>query len=150
MPANEGQNKQDTGNSEVGYGRPPRARRFQKGRSGNPKGRPKGSLNVATVLAATLRERVVINEHGERKTVTKFEAAIKQLVNKAAGGDLRALQQLVALAKEAEARENNHSTENPESSEIDQEVISGIIKRCQVEEVGEQERRAGDHDDQPN
>jgi len=138
MPANDGKHKQKTG-SEVGYGKPPQATRFQKGKSGNPKGRPKGTLNVATVLSETLRERVVINEHGERKTVTKFEAAIKQLVNKAAGGELRALQQLVALAKEAEAKETSQATDKPEISEIDQEVISGIMKRFQVEEPCEQE-----------
>jgi hypothetical protein len=30
---------------EVGFGKPPKHTRFQKGRSGNPKGPPKGSKN---------------------------------------------------------------------------------------------------------
>ena len=30
---------------EVGYGKPPEASRFKPGRSGNPKGRPRGSKN---------------------------------------------------------------------------------------------------------
>src|ERR1700680_2347270 len=90
----------------VGYGRAPRHGQFQTGRSGNPKGRPKGTLNLATVLERTLRELVVINENGQRKTVTKLEAAIKQLVNRAASGELPALRHLVELARDSEARQN--------------------------------------------
>jgi hypothetical protein len=32
-------------NYEVGYGRPPKGSQFTPGRSGNPKGRPKGARN---------------------------------------------------------------------------------------------------------
>lgn len=90
---------------QVGFGRPPQATRFKKGVSGNPKGRPKGSLNVATAFMKALREKVVINENGRRKTVTKLEAALKQLVNKAASGEISALKQLVELANDAEAKQ---------------------------------------------
>ena len=42
---------------EVGYGKPPQATRFQPGKSGNPKGRPKGSRN-RTKLPALNEERL--------------------------------------------------------------------------------------------
>ncbi len=113
----------------AGYGRPPKTTRFKKGVSGNPKGRPKGSLNIATLFTKALREKVVINEHGQRKTVTKLEAALKQLVNKAASGDLRALAQLVALAQDAEAKQNMPGAQEPVISDLDQEVMDGILKR---------------------
>jgi hypothetical protein len=117
----------------VGYGHPPKDTRFKKGQSGNPRGRRKGSHNVASVFARTLREKVVINEQGQRKQVTKLEAAVKQFVNKAASGDLRALQMLVALAREAEATGNLPSPERPEIGEIDQKVLQGIFRRFKPE-----------------
>jgi hypothetical protein len=114
---------------QVGFCRPPEATRFKKGVSGNPNGRPKGSLNVATAFTKALREKVVINEGGQRKIVTKLEAALKQLANKGASGDLRALAQLTALAQDAEAKQNMPGAHEPVVSEIDQEVMEGILRR---------------------
>ena len=116
--------------SDVGYGKPPKNTRFTKGVSGNPHGRPKGSRNVAAVFAKTLREKVVINEHGQRKTITKLEAAIKQFVNKAAGGDLRALHMLVNLSREAETKDLS-SPERSIFAEFDQRIMEGIVRRFQ-------------------
>jgi hypothetical protein len=115
--------------TRVGFCRPPEAMRFKKGISGNPHGRPKGSLNVATAFTKALREKVVINEHGKRKTVTKLEAAMKQVVNKGASGDLRAVVQVVSLAQYAEAKQSMPGTQEPLTSELDQEVMEGILRR---------------------
>ncbi|MGA8215725.1 MAG: DUF5681 domain-containing protein [Candidatus Sulfotelmatobacter sp.] len=120
------------GAKQVGYRHPPETTRFKKGQSGNPKGRRKGSLNVSTVFAQTLREKVVVNENGRRKTMTKFEAAIKQFVNKAASGDLRALQLLLSLSREAETRESQPKPNSLALSESDQKVMEGIMKRFQA------------------
>jgi hypothetical protein len=79
---------------EVGWGKTPRHTRFKKGQSGNPKGRAPGSKNLATLLNEALSEPVVVTENGQRKTITKMGAAIKQLVNKAASGDHRSIQLL--------------------------------------------------------
>jgi len=113
----------------VGFRRPPEATRFKKGISGNPRGRPKGSLNVASAFMKALREKVMITVHGQRKTITKLEAALKQLANKGASGDLRALTQLIALAQDSEAKQNMPGAQEPVTSEIDQEVMEGILRR---------------------
>lgn len=115
--------------STVGYGKPPESTQFKKGVSGNPKGRPKGSLNVATVFMKTLREKVVINEKGQRKIVTKLEAAVKQLVNKAASGNQRSMRLLVELARDAEAKQNAIGKQESAISADDQEIIDDILKR---------------------
>ncbi len=133
-------------NSHVGYRSPPEATRFKKGVSGNPRGRPKGSLNVATVLTRTLREKVAINENGRRRTVTKLEAALKQLVNQAAAGDLRALRLLTALAHDAEAQQNARDTQLQDLGELDRDVMQGILRRFQVTE---KQRNSSEGDDPP-
>lgn len=81
----------------IGYGKPPEHSRFQPGQSGNPKGRPKGSLNLATAVNRALREKVMITENGRRKLMTKLDVAVKGLVNRAVKGDARAMQQLLGL-----------------------------------------------------
>ena len=137
---------QEQGDGQVGYGRPPKTTRFKKGQSGNPKGRPKGSLNVATVLIKTLSEKVVINENGQRKTVTKFEAALKQLVNKALGSDIRALRLLVELARDAEAKQDvGGGEQHPVLGELDQQVIAGIMRRFQESDQQSQEPQEADN-----
>jgi Family of unknown function (DUF5681) len=86
--------KTPTGDYPIGYRKPPAQNRFKKGQSGNPTGRPKGRPNFATAFEEALNEPVVVNEGGQRKTVGKIVAIIKQVVNKAMQGDTRATQQV--------------------------------------------------------
>src|SRR5947209_14467511 len=73
---------------EVGYGKPPKNSQFAKGKSGNPKGRPKGSQNIATVLASVMREKVQLDENGRRRTTTKGKAVVLRVTNAALTGNL--------------------------------------------------------------
>src|SRR6059058_1541113 len=86
----------------VGYCKPPAHSRFRVGQSGNPSGRRKGLKNFSTVLEKTLQETVVIRENGKTKTISKQEAITKQLVNKAASGDHRAMSLVVTLRSNME------------------------------------------------
>ena len=140
-------NSHSTETASMGYRRPPEATRFKPGVSGNPKGRPKGSLNVATAFMKALREKVVINEHGQRKKVTKLEAALKQLVNKAASGDLRALTQLVQLAQDAESKQALASPHSPALNQLGQQVMADILNRFQVAENESEPPKEAEHGD---
>jgi hypothetical protein len=55
----------------VGYKWPPQSSRFKTGRSGNPKGRPKGGRNLKTDLAALMKKRIPVREGGELRVVKR-------------------------------------------------------------------------------
>lgn len=92
-----------------GYGRPPKHTQFKKGQSGNPKGRPKGSKSLDTMLVESVSERVTINESGTPRKVSKLAAMHKQLANKGALGDLRALQMILQKLESIEKRTQSQS-----------------------------------------
>lgn len=72
-----------TGPYRVGNCRPPLETRFRKGQSGNPKGRPKGTRNTATLLSEKLDEKVGIRTpDGRQKKMSKREIGVTKLVNR--------------------------------------------------------------------
>jgi hypothetical protein len=82
---------------QTGFRRPPKGTRFKPGRSGNPKGRPKGRRNLTTDLAALMKKRIPIRKDGELRHVTGQEALLLRLFEKAVGGDLKASAQIFAM-----------------------------------------------------
>lgn len=70
----------------VGYKRPPTASRFVKGRSGNPRGRPKNRRREVP-YDVVLGQMVTIREDGRERRVTAAEAFILQLTGKGLQGD---------------------------------------------------------------
>ena len=92
--------KRNRSDYEIGFCRPPKATQFKKGTSGNKKGRPKGTKNIATLFHQEIYQGVTILENGQRRTITKAEAALKQLINKAATGDPKSIQAMMSIARE--------------------------------------------------
>jgi hypothetical protein len=86
---------------EVGFGKPPKAGQFQKGSSGNPKGRPKGTPNLRTILADEMANPIVVNEGGRRRKMSAGQVIVRRCVQQAAGGDLRAMAAVSEMARRA-------------------------------------------------
>lgn len=81
----------------VGYRRPPVASRFKKGRSGNPRGRPKRTRLAKSLLDQALSAPVTISEGGATRVVEQRVALFKSLVARAIKGDARAAALIVRL-----------------------------------------------------
>jgi Family of unknown function (DUF5681) len=94
---------------QVGYGRPPLHTRFQKGRSGNPGGRP-SRKRVERMEALALREAfraAAVKEDGRMMPLTAAAAILRSQIELAAAGNLQAQREVLAIvrtiAKENEA-----------------------------------------------
>jgi hypothetical protein len=88
----------------VGRGQPPKHTQFRKGMSGNPKGRPRGSKNLTTLLREAADDQVSATIGGKTRTISKLQATTMQLATKAASGDQAAMNKLLALIDEIEIR----------------------------------------------
>lgn len=84
---------------EVGYGKPPVASRFAKGRSGNPSGRPKGARNkvpaaheerLKTIILEEAYRDIKINDGDRQVSVPMIRAIVRAMAMGAAKGQPRA------------------------------------------------------------
>jgi hypothetical protein len=115
---------------EVGYGKPPRATRFGKGVSGNPKGGPKGSKNLSTLFQRVATTRIQVTESGRTRTMTRLEAVLHQFANSALKGNHRAMKEFFQLQRMFELEQ---ARDQPVAipHERDEMVMKSILKRMQ-------------------
>ncbi len=113
---------------EVGYRKPPKHTQFEKGRSGNSKGRPKGTKNLLTDFEEELREQIIIGEGGSPKRISKQRVIVKSLVAKAAKGDTRAAAKVFDMVNRAIGVDTADEDEGEVGAE-DQAIIDAHIVR---------------------
>ena len=106
---------------KIGPGNPPRSTQFKKGQSGNPGGRPKKERDLAKLVEKELDEIVTGSENGKTIKLTKREVIAKKLVNDAAGGNLKAVDRVMALVSK--------STDENKLVVIDPSVLASFVKR---------------------
>jgi hypothetical protein len=94
---------------KVGYRRPPAEHQFQKGQSGNPRGRPKPKKAPSDTFSDAMHERVTVTIDGKRRSITKFEAACTQLANRAASGDPKAAKLVVDVMFGVQGQESGRT-----------------------------------------
>lgn len=104
---------------DTGFGKPPKSSQFKKGRSGNPKGRPKTMQNefsftdqrTLNMILDIADRDIPVRDNGEVKTMKMLEVAVNALYVRSGKGDPGALATLLALTQKAEIGRAKHIKE---------------------------------------
>ncbi len=92
--------KMPTGDYGVGKGKPPKEHQWQKGQSGNPRGRPKSKNAGETDVAAILEAPVKVKIGGKEREMSPFEAGFRLRAKKAVNGNLPEILKFVKVCEE--------------------------------------------------
>ena len=128
---------------EVGYAKPPKDSQFKKGKSGNPKGRPKGARNFASYLEEMLKAKVSVNSDGVLKKLNTTQAALAQLRIKALKGNPRALEKLLDYAERFGAEQEAKDTEKALTG-ADQAIFESFKARIHEQAMQSAEKHKGE------
>ena len=86
---------------DVGYRKPPKASRFRKGRSGNPRGRKPNEENFLSIFKRLAARPVKVNDGEKVRTMSFAEAIILQNYKAAVQKDANAMGNMLRLAERA-------------------------------------------------
>jgi hypothetical protein len=115
-------------NRGVGYGRPPILSQFKPGASGNPKGRPKKSRNLKTIIRNALTTNVVVREGEKKRSVSKLEGIVlRQLESALKGNDKAALATLKMAAQVGLLDVGEVELDTPQLSAGEQQIIAELL-----------------------
>jgi len=115
---------------EVGYGHPPRAHQFRPGQSGNPRGRPKGTKNEASILRELLNRKIEVREAGRLRKITVFEAILLRFTEDALKGNTKT----AAFLFNRYAAQDETPQASNEISEDDRQVLDAFLERFEVKQ----------------
>lgn len=121
----------DGENDEIGPGRPPRKYRFQKGQSGNPRGRPKNRLNMKTIdehyYDAFFDKKITVNGKNGAETVSPFVAMLMVLRKNALNGNSALIEKILDRIERRAAAAPPAKSE-ADRSEEDEAVLRRFLR----------------------
>ena len=107
-------NKMPDRSYEVGYAKPPAETRFVKGKSGNPRGRPKGSKNrmpalneerLGDILMQEAYRTIKVKDGAKEISIPMAQAIVRSLAVNAARGDHRSQKTFTDMVSKKEAKD---------------------------------------------
>jgi uncharacterized protein DUF5681 len=109
----------------VGYGRPPRRSQWRPGQSGNARGRPRGAKNESTILRDILSKKIKQPAADRIRTVTVLEAILMRIADDSLKGNVKS----AALLLNRFGALVSDGLKQPELTEDDREILEAFTRR---------------------
>jgi hypothetical protein len=114
----------------VGYGKPPKAKQFKKGQSGNPKGRPKGATSNKKRIKRMLEAPQPVKIGEQVRAMSTFDLSLQRVSEGVRKGDKTAVQRAISLGLELDKHDEAKAAAAPAAaasveplSEEDQAIL---------------------------
>jgi hypothetical protein len=112
----------------TGYGRPPEHARFKPGKSGNPKGRPKQSKNLKSIIQQALTSTVTVRENGRLRSVSKIEGVVLSQLERALKGNEKAALAVLRMAGHVDLLNGGDgSPDGDQLSAADEKILARLL-----------------------
>jgi uncharacterized protein DUF5681 len=115
----------ESDDTQSGYGKPPREHQFKPGKSGNPKGRPKGAKNESTILREILTRKIENRSGGRVRKISVLEGILLRITDDSLKGSIKSatfvLNRYAALV--------SGELQPQDLGEDDQEVLEAFVRR---------------------
>jgi hypothetical protein len=119
--------------TDVGNKRPPKEYQFKPGVSGNPRGRPKGSRSLSTLVDEALSKTINVRIGGRSVRMSHREVMVKRYVEQAMKGDHKAFTVLLKL--DPKARVEAVEDEAPAALSDDEQALFLSFLKNQEEDA---------------
>jgi hypothetical protein len=133
-----GSNWRDDGSYVVGKGKTPVHTRWQKGQSGNPRGKKKGTPNTDTIIIDLMETPITVKTASGERKMSRKAALFQRMWEMAAKGDLKAAKFLFDRYSEAQGRRPETEVEDEGLSETDRSQLDSFMAalRLGTEDAG--------------
>ena len=115
------------GDYPIGYGKPPMGSRYKKGQSGNPSGRPKGSVSLHHRFLKEAERVVKIKSGGKLEKIPKIDVIIRRVLEAAMLGKPEAQRLALAYLLNAQAAQNAGADDGPALTEAAAKTIEMLL-----------------------
>jgi Family of unknown function (DUF5681) len=133
----------DDDNEKVGKCKPPVHSRWKPGQCGNPRGRPKGALNLKTYFKGMLEASVTVNDKGKPKRMTTLKAVIWRVREGALKGNHRSMN--IVLEQAARIYDSPASEPLGDISKDDRAILDAYREEIRAETTKHNSGSRGDN-----